>query len=290
MRRAYVSQQGGLGMKTNIYCFSGTGNTIKVAEILKTEIKRLGGEARLADIEKGELLPPADVIVIAYPIYGFNPPLITLDFAKALPDDVVKVYFLKTSGEPLRLNDASSLPIIKVLEKKGYLICGEYHCVMPYNMVFRHTDELAAKMLITAKERVKQAAKEIASGTSRPIRMPLRARFMRAICQIEHKGMALNGRLYKVDMKKCIKCGKCVKNCPRQNIVYENGSFRFKGDCLGCARCAFTCPRNAVSTGLLNFLKVNGEYDFTRDPDKAELPRYCRRSYKRYFEVENIDK
>lgn len=271
-------------MKTNIYYFSGTGNTFKVAESLKNELEALGSEVGFADIAKGETHTPADAIVIAYPIYGFNSPLNVIEFVKALPEDVIKVYFLKTSGEPLKLNDASSLTLVKTLKRKGYTICGEYHYIMPYNMIFRHTDELASKMLKVSKERVKTMAKDIADGVSRPIVMPASAKIMRAVCKIEHKGMAMNGRLYKVNKDKCIKCGKCVRNCPKQNIVYENGKFRFKGDCLGCARCAFTCPTDAITTGLLNFLKVNGAYNFNADADKAEIPRYCHKSYKKYFE------
>ncbi|MBQ8177622.1 MAG: EFR1 family ferrodoxin [Clostridia bacterium] len=274
-------------MKTTIYYFSGTGNTLKVAEILKTKLTSLGVNVELKDITKDSTPTPSDTIIIAYPVYGFNPPKNVIDFVRALPEDVIKVYFLKTSGEPLRLNDASSLTLKRTLERKGYVVCGEYHYVMPYNMIFKHTDALASKMLLTASERLKTAAQEIASGRRRHILMPLRARVMRAVCRIEHKGMALNGRLYKVNENKCINCGKCLKNCPTKNVTYQNGKFHFSGNCLGCARCAFNCPTDAISTGLLNCLKVNGPYDFNANPDDAKLPKFCHRSYKKYFYIEN---
>ena len=91
------------------------------------------------------------VIVMAYPIYGFNAPQIVTEFVKSFPNGTQNVYFLKTSGEPLKLNDASSLTLVKILKKKGYDVRGEYHYVMPYNMIFRHSDALASKMFFTAK-------------------------------------------------------------------------------------------------------------------------------------------
>ena len=274
-------------MNTSIYYFSGTGNTLKVAESLKNELILLGQQVSLIDIASSKDIIQNDTMVIAYPVYGFNPPKNVIDFVRALPNGSQKVYFLKTSGEPLHLNDASSLDLIKMLERKGYIICGEYHYIMPYNMIFRHSDSLASKMLLTAKERLKVVAQEIDEGRRRPILMPLRARFMRVVCKIEHKGMALNGMLYKVNKNKCIKCNKCVRLCPNKNITIKNGKFVFGSNCLGCARCSFQCPTDAINTGLLNFLKVNGSYNFDADPSIAELPKFCQKSYQRYFDVEN---
>ncbi len=273
-------------MKTIIYYFSGTGNTFKVADILKNELSVLGATAKLVDISQKEDFIASDTIIIAYPVYGFNPPKNIVDFVKNLPNDTTKVYFLKTSGEPLSLNNASSLSLAKILERKGYIICGEYHYVMPYNMIFRHTDAFASKMLITAKERLKIAASEITEGRRFPIVASAVPKLMSAICRIEYSGLPLNGKLYKININKCINCGKCIQNCPTHNIIYHNKRYRFRNHCIGCARCAFNCPTDAISIGILNFLKVNGPYDFNANSEKAEFPRYCNRAYKRYFNVE----
>jgi len=47
-----------------------------------------------------------------------------------------------------------------------------------------------------------------------------------------------------IDLQKCIKCGRCIKNC-RFNAINE-----FKVDttsCEGCAVCTIVCPSDAVS-------------------------------------------
>ena len=274
-------------MKTNIYYFSGTKNTYKVAETLNSALIALDVESELFNVEKCPSHTPCDTIVIAYPVWGFGEPSIVKDFVKRLPNGSGKVYFLKTSGEPLSLNNASSIALAKIMERKGYLVSGEYHYIMPYNMVFRHDDQLASKMFKVAKERLLSTANDIKNGIVTPIHFPVTARFMRAVCSIEHVGMRLNGALYSVKKDRCINCNKCLNNCPTKNITIREGKYRFGGNCLGCARCAFNCPTNAIHTGILNFLKVNGPYDFSLTDENPTIPNYCKKSYEKYFNVEN---
>lgn len=269
-----------------IYYFSGTGNTKKITELFAEAFGARGAKVTLRDIVSCEApsVEGYDGVGIAYPVHGFNTPEIVTDFAKKLPcGDGKALFAIKTSGEPLRLNDASSLELSRIAISKGYRFTGERHYVMPYNMVFRHSDAMAAKMLATAKERIPEDARAILNGSLPPLDYPLRARIMTVLCKIERPGMRLNGRLYRVDKDKCIGCMKCVRGCPVGNIKFEDGKFRFGGNCIGCARCAFGCPANAITTGLLDPIKVNGAYNFNADPDEAAIGAYCRKSYEKYF-------
>jgi len=87
----------------------------------------------------------------------------------------------------------------------------------------------------------------------------------------------------KVDMSKCIRCQKCVKACPYSNIHYdqEKDKFTFGNKCLLCTACSFGCPETAISIGLLNGWRVNGDYQIKKtaaDPN-IEYP---------YFTEENL--
>ncbi|MBY6828977.1 4Fe-4S binding protein, partial [Clostridium botulinum] len=42
------------------------------------------------------------------------------------------------------------------------------------------------------------------------------------------------------------KCGMCVRNCPKGNIVFENGGVVFHSNCILCLRCIYICPSNAI--------------------------------------------
>lgn len=268
--------------RIGVWVFSGTGNTLKCAKALETALIERGVSVGFHEIADGTERAEERDLVICYPVYSFNLPRILKTFCRNLRGDG-NVWFLKTSGEPLRLNDNSSAEPIRILRKNRYCIKGEFHYIMPYNMVFRHTDELASRMWETAQKRIPDAAKKIANGEEAPIAAPLSAKIVSALCRIEHWFYPKNGRLFRVDPKKCVRCQKCVKNCPTKNITFENGKFRFGKSCIGCVRCSFNCPTDAIHIGLIDFMRVNGPYDFTRDPASAKLGRYCRKSYERYF-------
>ena len=50
------------------------------------------------------------------------------------------------SGEPLRLNHSSDQKLRRILRKKNARVESAWHYVMPYNMIFRHTEEQAFRM------------------------------------------------------------------------------------------------------------------------------------------------
>ena len=45
---------------------------------------------------------------------------------------------------------------------------------------------------------------------------------------------------------KCIECGKCEKECPKDAIYHSCGEFVIiKRKCIECGRCAKVCPVGA---------------------------------------------
>ena len=275
-----------------IYVFSGTGNTKKACDIYKSEFEKFGIETTLYSVRKGfENLPNPndfDLVGFAYPIHGFNAPYIMLDLAKALPkaEDKKEYFVVKTSGEPLKINNVSSIKFNDIMKKKGYVAGSEYHYVMPYNMIFRHTDEMAAKMKNTLDKLAPIEAREVICGVEHKLAKVPFGRFVAWVVRIEQPAMKVNGRFFKVDSDKCINCGACAKNCPVGNIkIDENGKFTFGNDCVMCTRCSFNCPRDAFDIGILNGWRVNGRYSFKapQTPQKDKHERYCKKAYARYF-------
>ena len=271
--------------KINIFVFSGTGNTLKCAEELEKRLTDFGADVSIERIENGKetVESVGDTVVICYPVHGFNAPTNVIDFCKNLPATSANAYILKTSGEPLSINDDSSQKVVKALKSKGIAYKGEYHFIMPYNMIFRHTDEMAAKMWRTAKERIPAMAKTIIEDGEHTKKISAKAKIVRGVVSIEHWGARFNGRFFRVKTDKCVKCMKCVKNCPTKNISYENGKFKFGGNCLLCTRCSFNCPTDAFRIGIMDFMKVNGKYNFNADPEKAAIGKYCKKAYINYF-------
>ena len=220
-----------------------------------------------------------DAVGFAYPVHGFNAPKIFFDFCKSLPKvQDKKAFIFKTSGEGLSYNNYSSQKMMHVLEKKGFEFLSERHYVMPYNMIFRHSDEMVKSEWIYAKALAKLHSREIISDKKEKVHVnPLKAWFV-PLFRIEWLYAQLQGPAMKVDMKKCIKCMKCVKACPYDNIHFDekHNKFKFGTKCALCVRCSFGCPSCAISIGILNNWRINGSYNIekTSRDDTVKFPYF----------------
>ena len=163
-------------MKILLIYFSGTGNTKMITELYREAFENAEHEVTVTELPSTHerlvetLAESYDIIGIGYPIHAFNAPKLILKLCKLLPKLNAKhgkskrVFIYKTSGEPVRMSDVSSLKMRKLLKKRGYTVTGEYQYVMPYNIIFRHSDKAAYKMWQTAKSLVPVDADEILRG------------------------------------------------------------------------------------------------------------------------------
>lgn len=273
-------------MRIAIAYFSGTGNTAMCVTKMKEVFDEKGQECFLLPLERGmpEDLSDFDVLILGYPVHAFNAPEIILSFAESLstfPKDK-NIYVVKTSGEGLSLNEHSSIRLSTILRKRGYAIEGEFHYLMPYDMVFRHTEDMAYRMWETAKALIPLDCKVVLEGKGTAVKTGPFLRFLLCLFRVEQKASGLLCRTFRVS-KKCTRCGLCVRDCPTKNIAMTEKGVRFSNRCLLCMRCAFRCPANAIHIGILDFMKVNGPYRFRKTGDIAKEKKYCRKSYERYF-------
>ena len=279
-------------MRAIFYYFSGTGNTERAAKALAQEWVALGHEAELHSVRKGETVPLPngyDRIVVGYPVHAFNAPAPLLRFLKKLPkagknEKTPPVFLLRTSGEPLKLNDAAGITPRRILKRKGYAVCGEFHYVMPYNIIFRHSDGMAARMDLGVRLRIAADAHALEAGEGERFRVNALRRATAFVLRVEHSAMPVIGKTFRIKKQKCVGCGVCAKACPQGNIRMKNGKPKFGGSCAGCMGCAFRCPADAVRTSVLNGWRVNGAYSFEGAPaTDDEVCNYCHKSYLRYF-------
>lgn len=276
-------------MKILICYFSGTGNTKRVVDKFEEEFKKQGVIVDTFRVENENFnfdVDSYDKIGLAYPIHAFNAPSIIFDFIKKFPKlkKETPLFIIKTSGEPLKLNNISSLKPASLLKKKNLVLKNEYHYCMPYNIIFRHTDSMAYKMWETAKKLIPIDAMEILSGKEIKLKKFPLGRALAFLFRVEHWGGRFNGKRYKVN-EKCNQCHMCEKICPTHNIKIENGVFHFGKNCIMCMRCAFLCKQNAIEIGLFKKWKVNGPYNFQKPKEVEEdnHKRYCKKSYNKYF-------
>ncbi|MCM1367536.1 MAG: EFR1 family ferrodoxin [Roseburia sp.] len=283
-------------MKIRIFYFSGTGNTQKIADEYRAAFEADGNAVDVCALPPSDAAQTSDIdgydlIGIGYPIHSFNAPKIILDLCKRFPKRPKNapkkcVFIFKTSGEPVRMSDVSSLKMRAILKRRGYDVRNEYQYVMPYNIIFRHSDAAAYKMWQTAKALVPIDVREIASEKSALPKRMFMGGFLAWVLRIEHGGARINGVFFRAN-KRCVKCGLCVKACPADNIrVNKKGKIKFGGKCMMCMRCSMGCPKNAVEIGLFKKWKVNGAYSFDApiEPDPPDKhAKYCAKAYARYY-------
>lgn len=275
-------------MRVAIYYFSGTGNTRRIAEELARELTRLRATTDVFPIRSDFRPPPPDRydrLIFAYPVHAFNAPRPMLDFLKTLPEGrrLVPVYLLRTSGEPLKLNRASGVLPKKILKEKGFFLRGELSYVMPYNIIFKHSEKMAVRMLRDARKKLVFDARAVQAGKVCLEKASLFSRFVSFCLRIEHAAMPHLGKRFKTSGD-CVGCGLCERVCPQGNIRLKDGRPKFGKNCSGCMGCAFLCPKDAVRISLLNGWRVNGTYAFSGEPAQDhEICRYLKKSYQSYF-------
>lgn len=275
--------------KAIFYVFSGTGNSLLVANLYKKYFTKYETEVfEVAHLTPDTPIPNPndyDLVGLGYPVHGFNAPKVFTDFCKNLPEitgEAKKVFVAKTSGEGLGFNNYSSQKILRFMEKKNYKFICERHFVMPYNMIFRHSPEMVKSEYIYADALARLNASQIENGLVEKVkRSPIKGWFV-PIVRIEWIYAQLQGPFMKVNTKKCIKCMKCVKICPLDNIKFQDEKFSFGTNCALCVRCSFNCPTSAISIGLLNNWKINGDYhiEATAKDESIQFPYFTKQYLK----------
>jgi len=282
-------------MKALLCYFTGTYNTLYVTTLIKNRLMANGYEVDqicLSSYNK-QNTSGYDVIGIGYPIHAFNTPKIVVDTIKKMNLKNNKYFIYKVSGEPFKLNSASSYELYKMLKKNNNELLGEYHYVMPYNILFKTRKDVIIHELKYVNKYVNYMCNNLLSV--KPYKVNLFYRFVSNLFKIQRLGCKINIKNYKVDEDRCTRCHKCIDLCPNKNIVFnkELRKIEFKNNCSMCMRCSYLCPSNAINIGLLEKYKVNGQYSFLeymKKEDNYDINNEKERFYKKFKKYyDNID-
>ncbi|MGM9969361.1 MAG: EFR1 family ferrodoxin [Anaeroplasma sp.] len=224
-----------------------------------------------------------DYIGLGYPIYGFNSPLPFNKYLRCLNLPPKQKYFIyKNSGEVMAINNSSSRVIKRIMKHKKASFCGEYHFVMPYNIHFRFDNQFVKEILYMNDKLLDILLHKIDNNMVNIIKSNFIYDLASFIVSIQKIGGNVNSFFYHVNMDKCLKCLKCVNDCPEKNIIFKEDKIKFKHKCDMCMRCSFYCPQDAIKIGFLNAWKVNGEYDYN-EINKLKLKPYITAESKGFY-------
>ncbi len=252
-------------MRVLLVYYTGTYNTRYLSD--RVEERFLGAGDTVDRIEITSKTPARDasdydLIGFSYPIYGFNAPAPFLRYVKKkLKTRRGQRFFIyKNSGETFAMNNASSRILLRQMKRRGGILAGEYHFVMPYNIHFPFEDDFVREILYYNERLLDVLMKNLADGVVHTVRSKRLYDLGAFFVGIQKVGGNVNSFLYKVDAERCIGCMKCVRDCPHGNIYQKDGKILFHHHCDMCMRCSFLCPTDAIKIGFLEGWHVNGAY------------------------------
>lgn len=237
-------------MKTTIFHFSGTGNSLKVAQDVANGL----GDTTLVPIAKalkGEIDLSADRIGIVAPVYCWGLPIIVCDFVKKMKPAGLKYVFsvVTYGGSPAKTN----LQIDSLLKERNMQLSAGFAVRMPGNAisVYGAWKEEKQKTLFTAEpQKIKEIVDYINANSTGYIEVG--GLLMNAIGSMVYKPfmskMKEADKSYIVE-DTCTKCGICASICPVGNIKLVDGKPTWHQNCEQCMRCIQWCPVEAIQLG-----------------------------------------
>ena len=239
-------------MKTTIYYFSGTGNSLAVAKDIARELNSRSNITEILPIAKlssqKSIKVEADTIGIVFPVYCHDISPIVDEFTKKLKLSDTYIFGIATYNiEP----GNALFNLNAILEKKGNRLASGFQISMPGNsvLVIDHTtsDEENEKRLIEEKKKVKTIIEAVKSQKSLGIEGSYDPNE-----KYEIKAYLKN--IYRVADKfwvteKCNQCGICEEVCPRKNIERVNEKIIWHKNCEHCLACLHWCPQGAIQNG-----------------------------------------
>lgn len=234
-------------MKTVIAYFSGTGNTQAIALGYERVLKKAGHQVICQSIETLKEIPDHDLLIIGGPIYAGNVPdelIIWMRRTVKLQQPGKKaIVFTSSAGLD---NAFGVLSMGKKLIRKGYLVIDKSTFEMPRNFYIDKydptPDDVQSRQFEKAALGIHESVKLIDGGEGLEISQSvlmndLLADVFRLMAKSMGKNFSINDH--------CIGCGKCERNCPKQNIDFKEKTY--SNQCILCTRCIHNCPVNAIA-------------------------------------------
>lgn len=245
-------------MKQVIYCFSGTGNSLRTAKIIAKQI----GETTIVSVREGatsDLAADADVIGFVCPVYEWDMPEPMKRFVERLSIHADAYVFMVATYVLIHGRCFESMD--SILKKKGTrlhygkpLRCVGSQCVA-------YEPFPTPRLMVERSDReAKKIGKEIASKKHRSyprmafLTRRLYNRMMMPFKQVQYdydQGFYVSDR--------CKGCGLCQRLCPCKDITLSDGHPVWNHNCIGCNACVVYCPSKAIMFKTPEAYRILGE-------------------------------
>lgn len=232
-------------MKNVIYYFSGTGNSMRGAEVIAegldhAEIISMRMDPRQVSAEN------AEVIGFVFPVYHWTMPAPAVRFVEQLTINP-KAYIFAVAMPSFICGIACETCAGLIEAKGGRIAYGSLvHCVANYATVYPPFPP-PRLMVPRMESKLRKIAGDIAGRKEKAY--PRAGRIVRARRdQVMTPYLAVQKYAdypFTVD-ERCVGCGLCTKVCPCGNIELREGRPVFRHHCAQCMACVVNCPKRAI--------------------------------------------
>lgn len=247
--------QGCARMNIKIYYFSGTGNSLLIAEKLGKKLGNVEMDT-IARWEKADdVMISSDHVVIVCPVYFFEIPGIVRRFLERIQcSSETTVRAVVTCG-----GDAgyALYKMERQLRARGLEFKGGLVVPLAENSLLIQTPEITLRNNYSeAEKHLDLMVRSLRENTPLPYvhDFTLNKRMLSGAMKggLKH--------LYRINSKtcsqdQCNQCGICEKVCPVNNIEMQGGYPRWKESCEQCFACINWCRQSAIRFGRI---KANG--------------------------------
>ncbi len=252
-------------MQTEIYYFTGTGNTLKIARDIAQELDTEAIIPIAKSIKSKKAASSADIIGIVCPVYCLDVPEIVKEFIKKMDlKEGAYVFGIVNCGAQA---GNSLYSVEKVLKENNINLDAGFVFYMPDNSIAFPTElEKYSSMFVNEQKKVKEISRIIKSRKSMGIEKSesirgkiLASKFVSNISKmVFYDVMGVRNKTN--DKDKCNNCGLCEKVCPTENIKFNNSEYIWGKNCEQCFACIHWCPNKAVK---FDRYKTKGNYQYT---------------------------
>ena len=247
-----------------IFYFSGVGNSAWVARRLADKMQdRVLPIAEEIRTPMEYTLLPGERVGFVFPVYGWEPPKIVLDFVRKMKIAQIPeyLYFVCTCGDD---TGKTADVFMSAIQAKGWKCHAGYSVLMPDTYVCLPGFDIDGEEELKRKETNAAARVDfIGEELSRRVVMDKHGCFEGAFPKVKTYVLGSLFRKFLMSPKPfhatdaCISCGLCEQRCPVHNIKVE-GKPQWGADCTMCLACYHACPQHAIHYG--NRTKNKGQY------------------------------
>lgn len=222
-----------------IFYFSGTGNSLWLAKQIKAE---LGGEIRYIPKWNGDI-SAYDKLIIVCPVYSFGLPLPVFEFMTTLKTDAPLWIVMNYGGAA----GSAAKFAYHHAKKCGLCIKRVYTMKMPENFTAVFSTPLLKPYNDGLLKKAPKAIEKIITSIKNEEEkvLPAEKSDKHKLYNENKSNWGKMGERFSAS-EACTLCGKCLKECPAENISIKDGRISFGSNCVVCQACYHRCPSQAV--------------------------------------------